>query len=70
MYRRLASGSRWVFLSLAVILCLAGRAQGQDCNNNGIPDGCDTDCGTPGGPCNLPGCGTAADDSNVFRERV
>lgn len=32
-----------------------------DCNNNGIEDACDTDCGLPG--CNVPGCGQS-DDCN------
>ncbi len=32
-----------------------------DCNDNGIPDECDVDCGPPGGPCDLPGCGQSAD---------
>ncbi|MBN2561183.1 MAG: right-handed parallel beta-helix repeat-containing protein [Phycisphaerae bacterium] len=33
----------------------------QDCNGNGIPDECDIDCGAPGGPCDVPGCGGSAD---------
>ncbi|MEW6199874.1 MAG: hypothetical protein AB1601_14575 [Planctomycetota bacterium] len=32
-----------------------------DCNNNGLPDKCDLDCGPPGGPCDLPGCGQSTD---------
>ena len=32
-----------------------------DCNGNGLPDGCDLDCGMAGGDCDLPGCGLAAD---------
>ena len=32
-----------------------------DCNENGIPDECDLDCGEPGGPCDVPGCGQSAD---------
>ncbi|MCP4591077.1 MAG: hypothetical protein GY842_10050 [bacterium] len=32
-----------------------------DCNTNGIPDGCDLDCGTACGPCDVPGCGSAGD---------
>lgn len=34
-----------------------------DCNANGIPDDCDTSCGSPGGPCDVPGCGGSADCS-------
>ncbi|MFQ5424922.1 MAG: LamG-like jellyroll fold domain-containing protein [Phycisphaerae bacterium] len=32
-----------------------------DCNGNGIDDPCDLDCGTPGGPCDVPGCGQSGD---------
>jgi formylglycine-generating enzyme required for sulfatase activity len=32
-----------------------------DCNDNGILDECDLDCGTPGGPCDVPGCGQSTD---------
>ncbi|MFH1109856.1 MAG: hypothetical protein V1790_11775 [Planctomycetota bacterium] len=32
-----------------------------NCNANGIPDACDLSCGQTGGPCDVPGCGTAAD---------
>ena len=32
-----------------------------DCNNNGIPDPCDIDCGPVGGPCHVPGCGQSSD---------
>lgn len=32
-----------------------------DCNNNGIFDPCDIDCGAPGGPCDVPGCGGSQD---------
>ena len=37
---------------------------GLDCNENGIPDDCDIDCGTPGGECDVPGCGQSADCNN------
>jgi len=33
----------------------------EDCNNNGVPDFCDVDCGTPGGACDVPGCGQSGD---------
>ncbi|MCG8403716.1 MAG: M6 family metalloprotease domain-containing protein [Phycisphaerales bacterium] len=33
----------------------------QDCNENGISDTCDIDCGTANGPCDLPGCGGSQD---------
>ncbi len=32
-----------------------------DCNANGIGDACDIDCGLPGSPCDVPGCGGSAD---------
>ena len=32
-----------------------------DCNSNGILDECDLDCGPPGGPCDIPGCGLSED---------
>ncbi|UCG32381.1 MAG: hypothetical protein JSU68_12020, partial [Phycisphaerales bacterium] len=32
-----------------------------DCNANEIPDGCDLDCGPPGGLCDLPDCGLSED---------
>ena len=32
-----------------------------DCNENGIPDECDLDCGPAGGECDLPGCGGSGD---------
>ena len=35
--------------------------QAPDCNDNGIPDECDLDCGEPGGPCDVPGCGQSQD---------
>ena len=35
-----------------------------DCNDNEIPDECDLDCGEPGGPCDVPGCGNSADCTN------
>jgi hypothetical protein len=32
-----------------------------DCNDNGIVDVCELDCGQPGAGCEIPGCGTAQD---------
>jgi len=32
-----------------------------DCNRTGVPDECDIDCGPPGGPCDVPGCGQSGD---------
>jgi len=32
-----------------------------DCNTNTIFDSCDIDCGEPGGPCDVPGCGASTD---------
>jgi thiosulfate dehydrogenase len=47
-------------------LYVVGRTKGPeqgppDCNNNDIPDECDLDCGTNGGPCDVPGCGESED---------
>lgn len=36
-------------------------AQTIDCNGNQIPDDCDLDCGAPGGPCDVLGCGESLD---------
>ena len=36
-------------------------AEVPDCNMNGIPDPCDLDCGSNGGPCDVPGCGGSSD---------
>ncbi|ANM31291.1 hypothetical protein ABI59_19500 [Acidobacteria bacterium Mor1] len=47
-------------LGLILVAATAG-AWAQDCNNNGIDDACDLDCGSPGGGCDVPGCGLAAD---------
>jgi formylglycine-generating enzyme required for sulfatase activity len=33
----------------------------KDCNDNGIPDPCDLDCGPSGGPCDVTGCGQSND---------
>ncbi|MCK4343445.1 MAG: thrombospondin type 3 repeat-containing protein [Phycisphaerae bacterium] len=41
------------------LISVAGT--GPDCNDNGIPDECDIDCGEPGGECDVPGCGQSAD---------
>ncbi|HNQ23244.1 MAG TPA: hypothetical protein PKK06_09140 [Phycisphaerae bacterium] len=35
-----------------------------DCNHNSINDPCDVNCGTPGGPCDVAGCGQS-DDCNA-----
>lgn len=43
------------------ICTIAAPVRSQDCNSNGIPDACDLNCGTPGGACDLPGCGLRAD---------
>ncbi len=32
-----------------------------DCNCNNIPDPCDLSCGSPGGVCDVPGCGLSVD---------
>ena len=38
-----------------------GAYEAGDCNRNGLSDVCDLDCGAPGGPCDLPGCGQSFD---------
>ena len=35
----------------------------EDCNDNGIPDECDLDCGTTDGPCDIDGCGQSQDNN-------
>ncbi|NOT02018.1 MAG: hypothetical protein HOP29_15495 [Phycisphaerales bacterium] len=35
--------------------------QVSDCNDNGLSDPCDLACGSPGGACDLPGCGQSQD---------
>ena len=41
---------------------IAALIQGDgDCNENGIPDPWDLDCGLPGSGCDLPGCGASID---------
>ncbi|MCK4660652.1 MAG: hypothetical protein KAV82_14110, partial [Phycisphaerae bacterium] len=32
-----------------------------DCNENNVMDECDIDCGEPGGPCDVEGCGESED---------
>ena len=48
--------------AVCILLFLAASAvkpvSGEDCNDNGIDDACDIDCGVPGGPCDFLGCGT------------
>lgn len=46
--------------NVAVATLVVGDPE-PDCNDNGIPDECDIDCGEPGGPCDVPGCGQSAD---------
>lgn len=37
-----------------------------DCDANGSSDTCEINCGLPGGPCDIPGCGVESDvDSNA-----
>ncbi|MBK8267233.1 MAG: hypothetical protein IPK83_02565 [Planctomycetes bacterium] len=50
-----------VFVSLVGMFLCANQSLAQDCNSNGIPDACELSCGTPGGPCDVAGCGTASD---------
>ncbi len=54
-------------LAVAILVILSfltgalSSAFAQDCNDNGIPDACDLDCGEPGGACDLADCGQSAD---------
>ncbi len=48
-------------IASVVVLSLVGAARAVDCNANSIPDACDIACGAPGGPCDVPGCGTKSD---------
>ncbi len=43
------------------IVDMGGHEFLADCNQTGIPDWCDVDCGTPGGACDVPGCGLSSD---------
>ena len=52
------NGSPAVFY--AAVYCRGEESLG-GCNCSGIPDECDIDCGSPGGPCDLPGCGLSVD---------
>lgn len=67
MNARLRLRDHSLALTLVFILSAAGwgAAWAADCNGNGIEDGCDISCGSSGGPCDVPGCGTAEDcDAN------
>ena len=53
---------RTIHLVLAAFLAVYPTgAWAVDCNENGRDDACDIDCGAPGGPCDLPGCGNSSD---------
>ena len=56
-------GATWIsaaFLATPVYIPL-------DCNENGIPDECDLDCGLTGGDCDMPGCGSSSDGNGDGR---
>lgn len=38
-----------------------------DCNQNGVEDICEVDCGPTGGACDVPGCGASADCNGNLR---
>ncbi|HKQ48848.1 MAG TPA: LamG domain-containing protein [Phycisphaerae bacterium] len=61
--RKLVCGQ--AVLGVAMVLSLfsyaAPMARAVDCNTNGIEDACDIDCGTPGGACDVAGCGLSED---------
>lgn len=55
--------------TVAIILVIAGltaigadsKSLAQDCNENGIDDPCELNCGPSGETCDVPGCGTQLD---------
>ena len=57
------SGSYQCVLDIADYEQLCTSCSSYDCNINSIPDECDIECGTQGGPCDLTGCGQG--DCNV-----
>ncbi|MHC4090079.1 MAG: hypothetical protein ACYSVY_07340 [Planctomycetota bacterium] len=62
-------GNEWLYFSYAldwdgdgdVDELRIARTPLADCNDNGIPDQCEMDCGSPDGPCDVPGCGQGQD---------
>ena len=68
MLTRCSHGAWRLFLIVIFnLLVLAGgvdRTAAQDCNNNGISDNCDLDCGAMGEPCDVPGCGGSEDTNS------
>jgi len=44
-----------------VMIAASHEVFGQDCNSNGIDDACELSCGSTGGLCDVPGCGTKTD---------
>jgi hypothetical protein len=59
MYGKLIN-ALWV----GCLLLAVDAARAADCNNNGIEDACDISCGTTGGVCDVPGCGSSTDCNN------
>ncbi|MFH1418991.1 MAG: hypothetical protein ABII12_11995, partial [Planctomycetota bacterium] len=58
-FRGMAGGSSWG-VAYATYFSISGS---DDCNDNGIPDACDINCGNPGGPCDVEDCGLSEDCS-------
>lgn len=58
MSNQILTGMKAVLL---LSLISVSQLRAQDCNNNGVNDGCDISCGSPGGPCDVAGCGTKLD---------
>ena len=52
---------RFVIVGSVICAVAPSRSSAEDCNVNGIDDACDIDCGAPGGPYDLPGCGGCLD---------
>ncbi len=59
-FRGISAGSTWG-IAYATYFTITGS---DDCNDNGIPDACDIDCGSPGDPCYFIGCGLSDDCNN------
>lgn len=52
----------WRAIAVVASICyITAYATADDCNNNGLEDACDLECGTAGGPCDLAGCGQSLD---------
>lgn len=55
---------RPVYTYYDLVLTVANTHPVTDCDDDGIPDECELDCGTIGGPCYVEGCGNSDDCNN------